>query len=233
MEEKDNSQAMEIEKKGLSTSTQVAAGLSAVWAIIVIAVVALKWPDVKSMKLNELGDFLPGTMSPLAFLWLIAGYRQQGEELKQNTEALLLQRRELKELVEANNKIAVHAEQQANASISLVELEKGDRAYAKLRAIQKSNPDFHLKVNDFSHEHYMCELTNEGGLVTNITIKLGVSKKVRQSAGRLANHGKLEFTVHAETVISEGLIIEYTIKNVTKTELFECTNTGAFVKCNS
>lgn len=45
---------------------------------------------------NELGDFLAGSFSPLAFLWLVLGYLQQQEELQQNTEALRLQAAELK-----------------------------------------------------------------------------------------------------------------------------------------
>lgn len=36
----------------------------------------------KAMALNELGDFLAGAFSPLAFLFLYLGYKQQGEELR-------------------------------------------------------------------------------------------------------------------------------------------------------
>lgn len=34
------------------------------------------------LELNELGDFLAGSFSPLAFLFLYLGYKQQGEELR-------------------------------------------------------------------------------------------------------------------------------------------------------
>ena len=46
--------------------------------------------------LNEFGDFIAGAFAPLAFLWLVLGYYQQGKELQQNTEALRLQADELK-----------------------------------------------------------------------------------------------------------------------------------------
>lgn len=36
----------------------------------------------ESLSLNNLGDFLAGVFSPLALLWLVLGYRQQGRELR-------------------------------------------------------------------------------------------------------------------------------------------------------
>lgn len=61
----------------------------------------------KPMPMNELGDFLAGAFSPIAFLFLYLGYRQnsealslQAEELRQSTEALQLQVSEMKDSVE-------------------------------------------------------------------------------------------------------------------------------------
>lgn len=55
------------------------------------------WSDGKNILLssNELGDFLAGVFAPLAFLFLYLGYKQQGKELQQNTEALQQQATEL------------------------------------------------------------------------------------------------------------------------------------------
>ena len=61
--------------------------------------------EFNSLKLNEKGDFLAGVFSPLAFLWLVYGYLQQGRELKQNTESLRLQATELKNSVEEQKKL--------------------------------------------------------------------------------------------------------------------------------
>ncbi|EPF9868391.1 TPA: hypothetical protein ACHIJP_002561, partial [Acinetobacter baumannii] len=61
----------------------------------------------KPMPLNEVGDFLAGVFSPLAFLFLYIGYKQnsesirlQNEELKASTKALELQVKEMQESVE-------------------------------------------------------------------------------------------------------------------------------------
>lgn len=61
----------------------------------------------KPMPLNEIGDFLAGVFSPLAFLFLYLGYvqnnesiRLQSKELKASTDALTLQVAEMRESVE-------------------------------------------------------------------------------------------------------------------------------------
>lgn len=72
---------------------------------------------------NEFGDFLAGAFAPLAFLWLVIGYAQQGEELQQNTAALLqqekalrLQASELKQSVQAQQQTALEQKRLAELS---------------------------------------------------------------------------------------------------------------------
>ncbi|ATR82735.1 hypothetical protein CS390_09260 [Pseudomonas sp. HLS-6] len=62
--------------------------------------------ELVGLSLNELGDFLAGAFGPLALSWLVFGYFQQGDELKQGTEALLLQAQELKESVQQQSEMA-------------------------------------------------------------------------------------------------------------------------------
>lgn len=64
----------------------------------------IDFEELRKLQLNEKGDFLAGIFSPLAFLWLVFGYLQQGKELKQNTEALRLQAEELSNLVKEQEK---------------------------------------------------------------------------------------------------------------------------------
>lgn len=56
--------------------------------------------DLQYLSPNELGDFLAGVFAPLAFLWLVLGFFQQGDELRQSSEALWLQGQELQNSVE-------------------------------------------------------------------------------------------------------------------------------------
>ncbi|WJM94664.1 hypothetical protein QEP73_13760 [Pseudomonas defluvii] len=75
------------------------------------------------MELNELGDFLAGTFGPVAFLWLVLGFLQQGRELKLSTNALSLQAEELKKSVEQQAIMAKTAMQQFDASRKALELQ--------------------------------------------------------------------------------------------------------------
>ncbi|ENM5776348.1 hypothetical protein V4V60_004009 [Vibrio mimicus] len=77
------------------------------WCLLWGGVIFNSWCSVIEMPLNELGDFFAGIFAPLAFLWLVIGYFQQGQELTLNTkalekqeEALRLQVNELQQSVE-------------------------------------------------------------------------------------------------------------------------------------
>lgn len=68
--------------------------ITGIWLTVIIIVWffgGLKSPS----SLNELGDALAGIVAPIAFLWLIMGYVQQGKQLDQNTKALEQQERAL------------------------------------------------------------------------------------------------------------------------------------------
>lgn len=68
--------------------TRVAIWVSIVWLVVMVCLAATLWPKPLCMGLNEWGDFFAGAFSPLALFWLVAGYWQQGEELKENTRVL-------------------------------------------------------------------------------------------------------------------------------------------------
>jgi hypothetical protein len=99
--------------------TTVGIILSAVYLIVAALILQENWALAKQMKPNEWGDFLAGVFAPLAFLWLVLGYFQQGDELRLNTEALKLQAEELrhqvaetKALVRESARSAEHQEAQ-------------------------------------------------------------------------------------------------------------------------
>lgn len=61
--------------------------ITVIW-FIAITIFAFVRGIAVPTSLNELGDFLAGAFAPVAFLWLILGYVQQGKQLEQNTKAL-------------------------------------------------------------------------------------------------------------------------------------------------
>lgn len=103
----------------------------------------INFDEVKALKLNEKGDFLAGIFSPLAFLWLVYGYLQQGKELKQNNEALRLQSEELANLVKEQSKQNNIHEQGMNIK----------RIEAKPKIVF-NNASYTYKINDHSEEYF-------------------------------------------------------------------------------
>lgn len=69
-------------------------------------------PQLFDMELNAVGDFLAGAFGPLAILWLVLGFFQQGIELRQNSEALYLQAKELQNSVTQQADLASTAKAQ-------------------------------------------------------------------------------------------------------------------------
>ena len=87
--------------------------------------------DILRMEPNEVGDFLAGAFVPLAILWLILGFFQQGVELRLNTEALKLQAEELRNSVEQQRRYAEAAKVQTDTALdSLAYQQNRDRTSA-------------------------------------------------------------------------------------------------------
>ena len=88
-------------------------GIGSILYVLVMGVIAvLRWDELWQLELNALGDFLAGAFGPLAILWLVLGYFQQGEELRQNTEALHLQAAELRQSVKQQEQMVKVAREQ-------------------------------------------------------------------------------------------------------------------------
>ncbi|WP_339426356.1 hypothetical protein [Pseudomonas proteolytica] len=82
-----------------------AAHITAVYVGGAIVIMGSRFEELIVLKLNEIGDLAAGVFGPLAFLWLVLGYIQQGRELKLSSEALLLQAHELKESVKQQTEL--------------------------------------------------------------------------------------------------------------------------------
>jgi hypothetical protein len=81
---------------------RITAGIivSAIWfGATAVYVFVFKGVDKFSeLDPNSMGDFFAGFAAPLAFLWLVLGYLQQGEELELQRKELELQRKEIERL---------------------------------------------------------------------------------------------------------------------------------------
>ena len=161
--------------------TKIAIAVSMGWLILLggLAVAQINW--LTTAPLNEVGDFLAGAFSPLAFLWLVVGFFQQGEELKRSTEALELQARELN----------LNVQQQAElVKVGRDELALSQEALrqADAREQRQLQPRLRLKVKSRtggygSQAEVVFELQNFGHSITELAI---TSTEVESNKSRIS-----------------------------------------------
>lgn len=89
--------------------------ITAVWVIIIVTYVCVQRKPVLGMEPAEFGDFISGMVAPIAFLWFILGYFQQGLELHQNTQQLHLQWQELANSVQEQKRLVAQVTKQTEA----------------------------------------------------------------------------------------------------------------------
>lgn len=112
---------------------EIGGALTLTYLVIVVVVIWGRADTLMTMPLNEVGDFLAGAFGPVAFLWLVFGFLQQGDELRQGTKALELQAFELRNSVEQQAIMAAAATQQIEAQraalqLQLDEIDRSNRA---------------------------------------------------------------------------------------------------------
>lgn len=137
------------------------------WIVACGFLIYWKRGSLVEMKLNEFGDFAAGAFAPLAFLWLVLGYLQQGEDLRLNREALLLQAKELANSVKQQQALVEVSHKQVDATREATEYEMNMRdreAEPEIRVLNggSSNSDLHFK--------YSFRLENAGATVTDVKV---------------------------------------------------------------
>lgn len=140
----------------------------ALTAAYLLGVISLFWSrgnEIASMLPNNIGDFLAGVFGPLAILWLILGFFQQGIELRQNTRALELQANELRNSVQQQKELV-------SATRTQIEAERESAAIQRERDRQAALPRFLFqgmggsKTNGVST--YQTNLVNSGATASRV-----------------------------------------------------------------
>lgn len=130
-----------------------------------------------AMKPDQFATFLAGIFAPLAFLWLVLGFIQQGEELRNSAEALRLQEEELHNLVEQQaDLVKVSREQFKHQQDRADAAEKEARRLAQPTLVLRGGTAF----SSAGAPHFIersFELGNVGPTCTNLRINFGNLKK--------------------------------------------------------
>lgn len=150
--------------------------LAAIGVLLTLTYLAVLWwltgdqlHLLKGKQLNEIGDFLAGAFGPVAILWLVLGFFQQGIELRQGTIALNFQGEELKNAVEQQRLLA-------DVSLKTLEHEREVRRQEVIRYRQSLRPILHLQGGkvEFKDGYWVltCRLFNDGAQIYSLTLAL-------------------------------------------------------------
>lgn len=143
------------------------AAVSGVWIAGGVILGALHWKAFAKLEPNEWGDFFSGVFAPMAFLWLVLGFMQQGKELKLSTDALRLQAEELRNSVEQQRDLVEVSRKQFEASLEALSWEKAKEHEA-------SQPRFTFGVQGASQTggvtSFEVRFTNEGATASDVRV---------------------------------------------------------------
>lgn len=143
--------------------------LTAVWLTLLAAYITSRSDAVFGLNPNELGDFASGAFAPLAFLWLVLGFFQQGQELRHSGEALWLQGRELQLSVEQQRELVEVTREQLTFESTRTEAQR-------LEAARNAMPVLDIGVGGNSPHsdglrRYDFTLVNAGKQCTRVEIR--------------------------------------------------------------
>ena len=139
-------------------------------AALAVAITIVLFPIIDSstdMKLNEWGDFFAGVFSPFAFLWLVVGYFQHGEQLRLNSKELHLQYVELR--------------RQVDETRNLVDAAKSELRFQEEREARAASPVFIFRGGGNSEREAKHDLHNFGAGVRDV--EFSCDQDVQTSSG--------------------------------------------------
>jgi DNA-binding transcriptional MerR regulator len=162
-----------------------------------------RFAELKGMPLNNLGDFLAGVFGPIAILWLILGFFQQGIELKQNTRMLELQANELKASVEQQRELVDVSRKQVQAEIDALQAEQERQRVAARAALVF---EVFGRASAGGLVQYDVCLRNLGAPITRLTFESSPDNAYQHplASHSIAHGGFIDFSIQVKEVSLEN-----------------------------
>lgn len=175
--------------------------------------------ELTVLEANAFGDFLAGICAPVAFLWLVLGFWQQGQELRNSSSALWMQMRELQNSVKAQNDLvgATRSLRDVEREIADQNAIETDRAARPIFSITRAGG---MTLSDSRDLYqYSFSIRNSGADAADVKIESG--GRLLKSIGTLNRGASQPFKIVAareEPVSHEISVSYYDARNIRREE---------------
>lgn len=177
---------------------KIGLGLSAAIGCFFLVYFIFEWDEIRAMSPNEFGDLLAGILGPLALIWLVLGFFQQGQELRHSVRALELQTEELRNSVRHQEELVLATREQIDFEKSMVERQAAQMS-------QRERPIFHVRGGSNSGSdqtggrEFMYEIENIGERATDVLINVDRGAVASLSSRRpvMKFGDKIPFKLHS------------------------------------
>ena len=159
--------------------------------------------------LEAWGEFFAGFLSPVAFLWLVLGYLQQGQELRNSSAALRLQADELRQSVEQQSQLVAVSRAQLDHELQGVQEERA-------RRLDAARPKFVVSSGGLSSgpDGFTVNLLlfNVGNTATNLLLELSppVVNFSRQGIDMIERNKSSQISIGCPSGFSTSVTLAYT-----------------------
>lgn len=168
--------------------------ITGLYLALVVALAYMNRGSFQDLGLNGVGDFLAGAFGPVAFLWLILGYLQQGKELRASSQALLAQCDQLANSAEQQRLALEISKSQMNLAhekhqIEMIELEEAIRP--------RISVSFGRFGNTLNYHYYDFEFLVSNSAAYNLEVRwcYGNVEHSALTAGYIGARAKEKFQV--------------------------------------
>lgn len=154
------------EQKRVSRLTRIGFWATGAYLLFAAIMGIAAWSLLWKMSPNEFGDMLAGVFAPLAFLWLVLGFFQQGAELQASVEALQLQGEELRNSVAQQRELVEATREGIARDMEVAQDARKERERA-------AQPNFVPTLGGYisgNQAHYRLKFMNAGTGATNVAV---------------------------------------------------------------
>ena len=168
---------------------------------------AFEWQHMLAMKPDEFATFLSGVFAPLAFLWLVLGFRQQGDELQNSARALWLQGEELRNSVEQQRQLVEVSREQLNSELE-------DRLRSDTEADRAAQPQLLMPRPSGTfmglERHFDVYVSSGGPTCSNVRMQIDGALAAQATILQEGNHllARLKYA-QPEDVLPITVIVDY------------------------